>query len=217
MGPFMTIDRLIAANTPDGVGFLLRAGLAVVVLVALGATAAFGVSSMAPKVYTAEAQLVVTAGLGLDPTGDVITAPRLAQTYGTMALTRPVIQKVISDLELPYTTEDLLRQVRVATDASSPFISVAVTNASAVRAELTANALADFLVELWKVSGDSGEPDETVLAIVERAVVPLEPSGPRVLFNTIIAAAVTFVLAVAALAAIAYIRSERRDPQVDAE
>ncbi|MEW6224338.1 MAG: Wzz/FepE/Etk N-terminal domain-containing protein [Chloroflexota bacterium] len=213
----MALERLIPANASGGVAVLVRSILAVVVLTAVAATAAFGITSAAPKVYTAETQLVVTAGLGLDVTGDVITAPRLAQTYGTLALTRPVLQRVISDLELPYSPEDLGLQVQVATDASSPFIIIAVTNESAVRAEETANALGDILVELSTVEGAAGEPDEAILAIVERAATPLEPSGPRVLFNTIIAAAVTLVLAVAAVAAIAYARSEPGYPQESAE
>lgn len=214
----MDPDRPMLTLANDGILVIRRYGLAVVVLVAIAAAAAFALSSASAKVYTAEAQLVVVAGLGLDPTGgDILTAPRIAQTYGTMARTRPVLSEVIAQLDLPYTTEELERRLRVATDPSSPFVTIAATDESAIRAELTANALADILVDRSTVATPAGEPETTILEIVERAEVPLEPSGPRVLFNTALAAAVAFVLALTALSVMAYLRGEREAPQTSSE
>ena len=63
----------------------MEAAVIVLGLVALVAVATFLVSSSATKVYTAESKLVVIAGLGLEQNADVLTAPRIAQTFGTLA------------------------------------------------------------------------------------------------------------------------------------
>lgn len=188
----------------------------VAVAVAVSAAGAFAISSIADKTYTAEAQVVVTAGLGTSTTGngDILTAPRIGQTYATLALTRPVLLEVIRRAELPYDPEELSRHLRVSADPASPFISIAATDGSPTRAEETANALADILIEKATVPPTATDAGQEILAIVERAIVPEDPSGPRVLFNTVLAAATAFVLALTIVASIAYLGGERPARQI---
>lgn len=199
--------------TTDSIRTILLYALAIIAVVVVVATSVFAISSLATKSYTAQSQLVVTAGLGLDPSGsgDVLTAPRIAQTYGTLARTRPILLEVIKLLDLPYSTEELDAVLRVTTDATAPFITIAATDAEPARAQMTANALADILVREGTIAASTGTPDRAILAIIERATVPNEPSGPRVLFNTLLAAAVTLVLALVAGAVVAYFRDWEPD------
>lgn len=185
-----------------------------VILASVGSAAlAFVISSVANSVYTAEAQVVVTVGLGTGATGigsgDVLTAPRIGQTYATLALTRPVLLDVINRAKLPYNSAELARHLRVSADPISPFILITATDESPIRAETTANALADILIERATVPLTPNAPKQEVLAIIERAVVPEDPSGPRVLFNTVLAGATAFVLALTIVTLVAYVGGVR--------
>lgn len=182
--------------------------LLVVFAVVLSAAGAFTITSMSKKVYTAEAQLVVTSGLGMTTTGsgDVLTAPRLAQTYATLALTRPVLLEVISRAQLPYDPTELARHLRLTAEPASPFIVIAATDENPGRAAKAASAVAEVLVEQATALSPGGPVEPKLLAIVERAIVPQEPSGPRVLLSTVLAAGVAFILALTIVALFAYLR-----------
>lgn len=184
----------------------LESAIVVLGLVALVAVVAFIVSSAGTKTYTGQARLVVIAGLGLDRSADILTAPRIAQTYGTLALTTPVLAKVISTLDLDDSTEDLQLRLRVTTEPTTPFITIEATDERPANAQQIANAIADILVDRSTVPAVGTTPEAAILNIVERATLPVEPSGPRVLFNTVLAAAVTFVLATTVVAGVAYLR-----------
>ncbi len=180
---------------------------AVLGIVAVVSLSTYLISSAGTKIYTAESQLVVTAGLGLDNTGDVLTSPRIAQAYGSLARTRPVLSDVIRILDLPNDQVALEARLRITTDASTPFITIAATDERPATAQQIANLLADILVERSTTPADGTAPEQVILEIIERADLPDEPSGPRVAFNTVLAAAAAFVVAVTVIAAIAYLRA----------
>lgn len=189
--------------------------LALIILAVVAAAAlAFVVSSTAEKVYTAGARLVVTAGLGTDASdaSEVLAAPSVGQTYAVLATTRPVLLDVIGRASLPYDSNGLLRRLRVTADPVIPFIDISVTDSDPAEAAAAANALADVLVEMASVPPANDAPGEDLLTIVERAPVPDGPSGPRVLFNTILAAAATLVLGLFMVSLGAYLRDVRTAP-----
>lgn len=198
---------------------MLRVAVAVLGLVVLVALATFAISSLATKQYTAQATLVVTAGLGLETSGevDVLTAPRIATTYATLARTRPVLEQVISRLDLPYGARELDARMRLVTDPGSPFVTISVTEEEPVRAQRIANAVAVILLDRATSTPSADTPGQVVLEIVERASTPDEPSGPRVLFNTVLAAAVTLAFAIAGLAGVAYLRGWEPEPEPEPE
>ena len=191
-------------------GYLLF--IAIAVTISAGLT--FVISNTAKRVYTAEAQLVVIAGLGMDTTGngDVLTAPRIAQTYATLALTRPILLQVISQADLPYDATELATRLKITADPTSPFITIAATDESPTRAESTANALADILVAKASTPAAPATPagpataKQDILQVVERAVIPKDPSGPRVMLNTALAAAAALILSLTAVAVVLYMR-----------
>jgi capsular polysaccharide biosynthesis protein len=162
-------------------------------------------------VYSARATLVVTSGLGTEGngTGDVAIAPRLGQTYAVLATTRPVLVDVIERAALPYDLEELTRRLSVTADLDTPFISITMNDPIPSRAAATANALADVLVEMASIPPTDDAAARTILAVVEPASVPLEPSGPRVVFNTVLAAAASFVASLFFIAMTLYLRDQR--------
>ena len=54
-------------------------------------------------------------------------------------------------------------------------------------------------------SGDATTPPAALLSVIEPAEIPDDPSSPRVLFNTVLAAAAAFALSVALLSVLAYL------------
>lgn len=195
-------------NSKHDVRTIVSLSLLVGMAVLISAGVAYTVTSLAEDTYTAEAQVVVSAGLGTTTNGDVLTAPRIGQTYAALAMTRPILLQVIARADVPYDPVELARHVRVSADPVSPFIVINATDTIPSRAQQTANALADILIERATVS-DAGAAEQPILEIVERAVVPQEPSGPRVLFNTAMAAATALVLGIVIVALFVYLGGER--------
>jgi capsular polysaccharide biosynthesis protein len=185
----------------------------IIIGVAGAATIAFMISSRGENVYTADARVVVTAGLGTEGNGSVSVevAPLVAQSYAVLATTRPVLLDVIRQADLPYDPAEVLRGLSVVASLDNPYIVISMTDADPRRAATTANAVADIIVGLSSVAPAQrpvGSPDEELLAVVERATVPTDPSGPRVLYNTLLAAGAALVVALAILAIGAYVRRE---------
>jgi capsular polysaccharide biosynthesis protein len=182
--------------------------------VLLVAVLAFFVSNATAKTYTAESRLVVTAGLGTDGTGTdtVLAAPRVGQTYAVLATTMPVLQKVIDRAGLSYDPVELLRHLNVTANLDTPFLVVTMIDKDPAVAAATANALGDVLVEMSTVASTDGTAGRDLLAVVEAASVPTDPSGPRVLFNTVLAAAAALVIALVIVALVATLRHDPAQP-----
>ena len=133
----------------------------------------------------------------------------MAQTYAVLATTRPVLLDVIERAELPYSPAEVLRGLSVVASLDTPYLAISVTDANPERAAATANAVADILVAMSSVAPQPrpvGAPAEELLAVVERAEVPTDPSGPRVLFATFLAGTAALVIALAFLAVTTYLR-----------
>jgi len=192
-----------------------RAALGIIVAVAVSVAVAFVISGRGTKMYTAESRLVVTAGLGLTGTGvDLTMAPSVGQSYAELATTRPVLLDVIDRTQLPYDAEELGSRVRVMANPIVPFLTVSMTDEVPERAARVANALAEILVERATIPasgvGAGAEPAKNLLEIVELATEPQTASSPRVMYDTAMAGAATLVTMLALVAALTYVRNERR-------
>ncbi len=161
--------------------------------------------------------LVVTAGLGLSANGtdDVLEAPRLGQTYAVLATTRPVLLDVIEQAGLPYEPGQLSSRLEVTASLDNPFLTVSMTDEDPVRAATVANTLAAVLVKRATIapSVTGTIPPGSLLAVVETATVPQDPSAPRVTYNTLLTGAATLIAGLAVVAGLAYLRTERRTTQ----
>ena len=188
-------------------GLLWARILIVIAVTAQVAVVTFLVSRLLPVSYEAQAQLVVQAGLGTGSasTDDILAAPRVGQTYAGLGTTRPVLEALAKELKLPYTDAELAARLSVDAQFDSPFINVTARDADPERAAAMANGLAEALVTLSEQPPVSGSTPDALLAVVDPAEVPDDPSSPRVFFNTLIAAGAAFALTIAVLSAIAYL------------
>lgn len=189
-----------------------RAAIGIIALVVASMAVAYVTSSQSTRLYSADARLVVTSGLGSSGSSDaVLVAPSLGQTYAIVATTRPVLLDVIQQLGLLYDADELRSRLSVTGDASVPFLTITMTDEVPERAATVANALAETLVERATVPptgiGDSTVPSRRLLEVLELATVPADPSAPRVLFNTLLAGAAALIAALALVAGMAYRRN----------
>lgn len=188
----------------------------IVAAVVVTALVVFVVTSGSPKVYTAESRLVVIAGLGSDgsDTDDVQGAPTLGQTYAVLAGTRPVFQEVIDRADLPYDVDGLGRNVTTVASLDTPFMTITVDDGDPRRAALIADTMAEVLVERATIpaipptADDEGRPEVNLLATVESATIPDDPSAPRVMFSTVLSGAVALAACLVLLALKVYIRAD---------
>jgi polysaccharide biosynthesis transport protein len=158
----------------------------VVVGVLAGATAgatAYFVSVALPKVYESEAKVLV--GSLTDTNTDNLAAYRdLAQTYAELAVSSPVLDRVIQTLQLPDSPLDLQKRIDVRAAAGMSILRITARAPSAQDASALATAIGSEIVGL-ATPLDAGP---ILASIVQPGPAPNEPSSPRVLLNTAVAA-----------------------------
>lgn len=184
----------------------IRAKVALVVLLtAVAGIAAFAVSSMLPKTYTAESRVLV--GTLTDADYDQLLGyGQLAQTYTQLALTTPVLSAVIADVGLEATPEEVAQMLDVRAPTGLTIIQIEASAPTPEGAAALADAVAKRITELSRVpSPGTGN----IATVVQPAVPPASASSPRVLLNTAIAAALGMALGVLISLVPAYRRANR--------
>ncbi len=122
--------------------------LVMLVGMALAGAAAFIISSLLPKAYTAETRLLVGQSLtGPNPDYTQLLASQvIAQTYAEVATARPSLDRVIGQLGLDMTPEELSASVEVRAPANSTLIVITAEAADPGDAADIANGLAQVLL-----------------------------------------------------------------------
>ena len=184
--------------------------------VAGAAVAAFFVSERMTPIYEATAKVRVEGGQtpGVPSVGDLEASQELAQGYGDLIKTRPILEQVIEDLSLPYGPDTLSDKISV----SSPrrLIQIKAEDPGAQTAAILANTTAQTFIDeirdrqFTQISqfqsslGQYGIPQDpsiiaaqaATLSIVEEAVPPGSPSSPRTILNISLAAILGLLVAI---------------------
>jgi len=193
----MAIERVIDA--------VRRYFWLVVVTTALAAGGAFLVSTALPKAYESEARVLV-GSLTETSTDQLGAYVQLAQTYAEIATSVPVLDRVIAKLGLTETAQDLARRVEVRTPAGQPILRIKATSSTAAGAVQVANAIADEITNVARPADAS----TSLATVYQPGTNPVAPASPRVLLNTIIAAALGLALGIG-LAVLLDRRAVRKD------
>ena len=116
--------------------------------VVLAGVGAYFLSSLQPKVYQADATLIVGQSLSaVNPDyNQLLVAQRLSATYATVATTRPVLTKVIDRLGLTDTPDQLARRVSASSAPDGALLTIESRDADPAQAALIANTLAEELI-----------------------------------------------------------------------
>ena len=177
---------------------------------AAGGAAAWGVSRAVSPTYRATATIVVnqSAAPGTVTYSDALLSQQLVKTYARMATQRVVLEQVAEELELAITPADL--------DDLLDGVAIAQTQLLEVRAETPDPALSrDLANSVARVFIEQQQPflpperGAQALRIAQPAALPTKPVAPRVVLNTIVGV-LAGLLAAAAIAALL----EHRDDTV---
>lgn len=158
---------------------------------------AFGYSKLfIPKTYSASVKLYVETSVKGDNSYSDLSAHNLATslvgTYIAMLETNNFNEKLSENLDGRYTANQLNNMVEFYSDSDEEIevFKATVSAKSPTEAKLVADSVADVAPGII-----SSLKDNTELRIVDNAVIPTKPSAPNVTRNTLIAAAIGFVLA----------------------
>ena len=175
--------------------FVLRRKAAAILLIALlGATAAFGITKyfMTPK-YTSTAMVyILSKSTSITSLADLQIGSQLTVDFETIGASRPVLERVISGLELDMNYEGLKRIVSISNPSSSRILKISVTHEDPVMACDICNAMADSVASRVAEVLETDKP-----STVEEAVVADRPSSPKVRRNILLGGMLGFLVAAA--------------------
>lgn len=166
--------------------------LAVTACVLLCAVAAFGWSSLQPKVYAASSSGFVTAGsdgdAGLDNLNDVLSKSRAA-SYVVLAKDRETASLVIDDLGLDVSPEGLVSNIDAAQTPDTVIIQITARASAPGAAQELADAwVAALAARVADVEGAGKSRAGMRIEVSESAQLPTSPTSPQVERNVLLGA-----------------------------
>jgi capsular polysaccharide biosynthesis protein len=188
-----------ALSLTDVLGILRRRFWIVFVVVFVTVSAAALLSYVIlPPVYQADTSLIVNerpnvaqGASGVDY-GQIETNRSLAVTYARIIASRAILQNTIDTLGLPETVKQLTNMTSVQVQGQTEIIAVRVTDRSATRAAIIANAIAkSFIAQLPVLVNRVGN-----VSVIDRAVPVTEQVSPRPLLNMAVAFVAALILGV---------------------
>lgn len=113
---------------------------------------------------------------------DVLLSHKLAKTYGEIIESRTILQKVIDEMKLDKTYEQLGNMVSVTSVKDTEIIKIRVTGKKPSQCAVIANKLATIFKEDVKIIMRVDN-----VQFIDRAVIPQDPVKPNKMLNIVIA------------------------------
>jgi capsular exopolysaccharide synthesis family protein len=171
-------------NIESYAGVLRRRWRIMALCVALGLAAAVLATLVAEKEYRAQAQIFVSASTAIDITqlnqGNNFATSRV-QSYTSIAASRAVTTRVVEDLDLSITPDQLADKISASAPSDKVLIDIAVSDTDAATAAELANAVAESfsrVVEELETT-DEASTSPVKLTVTQPATAPTSPSSPR--------------------------------------
>lgn len=163
---------------------------------AVGAAAAFSVTKLLikPK-YTASSMIYIfTKTTSITSLTDLQIGSQLTVDFQTLGTSRPVVERVISNLNLDTTYEDLLKTIEIENPTNTRILKINAENQDPQLAAEISNAMAESLSDRVAEVMSTSKP-----STVEQATVPTKPSSPNTAQNTIIGGLLGLLIAAAVI------------------
>lgn len=172
---------------------VLMSRLWLIVLVGVlfaGATGVFYKFVVTP-IYTSTTQLCILSNTtSIASLADLAIGTQLTQDYIVVAQSRPVVEKVIDNLELDMTYEELLAVTTVENPDNTRILSISVTNPDPMLAKQIVDQYAQVSRKRIAILMDINEP-----GIIEEGHVAERKTSPRTTRNAVMAGIVGIILA----------------------
>ena len=164
--------------------------------------------------YRSTTKLVLTSSQG-DSSNTAVTntditlSNNLVKTYSEIITSRGVLSKVIANLKLNTSTEDLGKKVSVSSVSNTQIITLSVSDPDAVQAEKIANEIAKVfkaeIVSLYKIDN---------VQIVDKAQAASTPYNVNILRQTLQFLAVGLALGIGIVLVMFYLDNTIKNSQI---
>lgn len=171
---------------------LLSKAWIIIVSFSIGAVVfALGTKFIITPQYSATSMIyVLSKSASITTLADIQIGSQATIDVQTLAVSRPVLETVIEDLDLDVTYEELVEKVSVMNPDSSLILKMTVEDADPKTAKEIANSWADAAADRVAKVMVTDKPN-----IVEEAVTPKAPSSPSTVKNTAIGALLGMLIA----------------------
>lgn len=173
---------------------LLNNWIVIAISTILVAAIAFSVSKflITPQ-YESTAELyVLSKSTSLTSLADLQMGTNLTKDYIVVVKGRPVLEKVINNLDLDMNYWNLLNKVEVTNPSDSRILEISVTDPNPERAKLIADEIADISAKFISEKMDQDPPN-----VIQYGYADEDPISPSVMKNSVIGAMIGFIFAAA--------------------
>lgn len=146
-----------------------------------------------PK-YQAQSKLYVVSASNdsVVDLADLNIGTALSKDYEKLLYIRPIVNEIIEEKKLPYTYEELVDMITVASIDETRILTITVESINPQEAQDIANAMADKAVAYLPKLMETDAPN-----IAERAIFPELPSSPNLIKNMLIGGVAGLFIALA--------------------
>ena len=172
--------------------YVLLSKIWIIILVtALGFGIAAGYTlGFVKPVYSSTSMLyVMTKSTSITSLTDLQVGASLTKDYQVFIESRPVVDKVIEDLELDMTYEQFVSNLTVENPANTRFIYITVNHHDAYMAKTIVDKLTDVSAERMGTIMETEKPN-----VADYGHIPEHQTSPNVTKNSLIGAVLGFVL-----------------------
>ena len=157
----------------------------------VGAVVAFsGTKLLITPQYTASSMIyILSETTSITSLADIQLGASLAEDFIVIGKSRPVIERVIRQLDLETNYEELASTISIVNKTDTHILTISVTNPDPELAADISNTLAENIKEQIADIMGTEEPNT-----VEEAVVPTKPSSPSTMKNALIGGALGVLL-----------------------
>ncbi|MCM1157455.1 MAG: Wzz/FepE/Etk N-terminal domain-containing protein [Bacteroidales bacterium] len=160
----------------------------------LGVAAGYTTAFVQP-IYSSTSMLyVMTKSTSITSLTDLQVGSSLTQDYRVFITSRPVVDKVIEELELDTTYGAFVSNVSVENPANTRFIYITVKNPDAYMAKTIVDKLTDVSAERMGTIMETEKPN-----VADYGHIPENQTSPNLTKNALVGALIGFILSVACI------------------
>lgn len=163
----------------------------IILVTALGFGIAAGYTlAFVEPIYSSTSTLyVMTKSTSITSLTDLQVGSSLTQDYQVFIKSRPVVDKVIEDLELDMTYEEFVANLTIENPSNTRFIDITVHHTDAYMAKTIVDKLTDVSAERMGTIMETEPPN-----VADYGHIPEHQTSPNVTKNSLIGAVLGFVL-----------------------
>lgn len=170
--------------------FMSKLWIIILCMVIFGGSVFAGTKLLITPKYTASSMIyILTKTTSVTSLADIQMGEQLTVDFETLAKSRPVVERVMQDVGMDSTYEDVVEMIETVNPEDTRILKFNVTHEDPELAKEFANVLAEITADRVAYIMDTDKPK-----IVEEAVLPDEPSSPSTLKNTVIGAMIGAML-----------------------